>query len=660
LEADADGTLVDLNGGGVTFQLLAAEAMAEMFLQQYGMPLTADVKYDAWRLQHDPSFDISDTCVSCIDKWVVESSRMDVAKDPELVAHCHACMKDLYPTRHVNKKSMQLTQMVSYGLASRFLGKYIMAPYLREVKADTEAKGSSTSLAEESEYYYDDVDEELICSSCSKKLLAFDGPHQQPQGWRQTCIACLEAKLERGEVFYTATEGDEEGWNAPARMQWFCAQHMTYQLFDEVGMPWSSEVVVDTSKLPESASDIVSKACFSCMRHWVLSKSMSVAKSFDLIAHCHMCLKEFDDDSESWEPGHAERVRETIYFAVASRFVGQYVLAPSSPMNEGAVMSGSCASLLDTDYADDEYSSSSSSSSIMYNKRQQAADNAHASGRVKSRNAKAQKQRQTVRHVTQPDYGGHPTGLFSWINSAWFAFWGPAVVFLSLALSLLVDLWLCGHESYLGTWALWIGLARKDAAAAAELMVRANRAASGSTTTSSRRQQQQELKQQARQQAGAGKRGKKKPAGKASSRSRDNINSSSSSQAASKDHSSTSRDSSSAEDSSSVNEGAAASLQQVACLHTSSSCSSSIVCNASSSAAATQQQHAPGKDSSSHTPGTAPLGACSSAAVQVQLDALLAAQLQEEEAGAATGADLVAAAAGRPTGESKDGRECLH
>jgi hypothetical protein len=91
------------------------------------MPVSAAAKYDASKLPPSTVPGVSDACCSCIDNWVGNFGL--AVKDNRLkVAHCHACMKQI---QHDNSKAMQdVKQMISYGLASRLVGKFVASPSL--------------------------------------------------------------------------------------------------------------------------------------------------------------------------------------------------------------------------------------------------------------------------------------------------------------------------------------------------------------------------------------------------------------------------------------------------------------------------------------------------------------------------------------------------
>jgi hypothetical protein len=681
LAASIEDTPVSVPSG-VNLQDLAAQSMASMLLKQYLMPLDSKIQYDESKLERSPQPGVSNTCHSCIVNWVAEGSSMDVVNFLELMAHCHACLKGI---KGRDKLSVDQSQMVAYGLASRLLGKLIMAPAVRQVKA-TAAPGSGSSSPGKYKHAGSQQPskaptpstcdlascaaasavktegQDNVCSRCSQKLMKLDKddptlsePHQ-PKRWRQDCIACLEANLPRADNYYTVDLEDYDELFVPARLQGSCAQHMSFSLFALKGMPWGSRVTADTSKLPASSVRGMSRACHSCLEHWVIGRDMAVAYDRNLLAHCHMCLTEYVGQDGFM----VKQSKEAIWFALASRFVGKYVTAPSlRSVSEGGGECEFCAGCNGA-YDDDDYHSSSG----MHSKRRRAADDARAAGRASS-HSQGKKSWQEIRHIklNYDEFGA--TGWFDWVDSAWFEFWGPMFVLLLLVMSLFVDVWLSGHHSFLFKVARRLGLVRERAAAAPAQILRERKAAAGTTSsnTGGRPQHKQQMRQQ---QAVAGKGRKKKQAVKAGSKSRD-----SSSQAASRDQGiEASRDSSREQDvgrlhkqqlpltpASGDSDGASSALdstkqpeliqtQQQQQQQQAPGMQSSSAPAGGSSAGRTQHQQAPPRrKSSSSTIGSAALGGGSSAAGQVHSDALLAAQLQEEETCRTPGAARVAATA---------------
>jgi hypothetical protein len=620
--------------------------MAVAFLREQGMPLTSEVGYDVSKLPSSPQPGVSDVCHSCVVNWAPEGSSMDVAKDREKLAHCHAC---LYHTKGWDKEASDITQMVEHGLVSLFLGKFIVSPTVRKVKRDMAvssagssstnggckptggAKPSNTTSQPASKTgsrgrqgaaasKADEQAKAEICNTCSKKLLALNmdmkdlqGP-QQPKGWRQDCITCLELKLTRKSNYFTVTQDNYDEFFEPARMQGLCAQHMTFQLFQQKGMPWGSPVTVDTSKLLVGPNPSISKVCYSCWKHWVQGQDMAVANNRNLVAHCHLCLKEYVDEDQWENPDNARKNKELLWCAIASRFVGKYVPAP----DVGPVMT-------------------------------------QRSYRAARRAGRDSQQHGTLLDPLSYAYGKHNTWLFGWVDAAWFQVWGGPLVLLSLVLAFLVDLWLSGRDSYLFGLAKRLGLAHSTAAAAAEPASkhRSKKAAAGGSSSTSNRQQ---LKQNA-----AGKQGKKKQPSKASSRGRDNLHStgcsssgsSTRNQASSREVSSeaatdTGRDQDAShlhnqQDSSASSEAsrvAPTQQQQQPALQPSSS---PALHDSNIAASCEQQQQALQKGSSSSS--------ANSSATQVQLDAMLAAQLQEQEAAAARNTGAAAAASAGTGGQ---------
>jgi hypothetical protein len=108
------------------------------------------------------------------------------------------------------------------------------------------------------------------------------GPEQEQagtRGWRKDCLACLEADLPQDFGYSNADEEDSyvsEEDAKGAELQAMVAETLAYALFVDKNMQFSKPVIVDVSMLPEGPPDM-SKACFSCVRNWVLDHSMAVA-----------------------------------------------------------------------------------------------------------------------------------------------------------------------------------------------------------------------------------------------------------------------------------------------------------------------------------------------------------------------------------------------
>jgi hypothetical protein len=535
LEPDVDGKALAAQSG-------VAVIMATLFLMQHNMPHNALVRYDISQLPPSPEPGITAVCHSCIVNFAAEGSSMSAADDREKLAHCHAC---LAATTGLDVQTVYIQQMVSYGLASRMVGKFVRAPPLRKLqremaagsgtcghstggsckpagsKSDQAASSPSGAAASAA----DDAVGEMICKACSKNLAALSVKNlrgaNQPQHWRQGCTTCLELNLTRHSNYYFVSHDDKEEFVVPARMQDLCAQHLTYLLFAQKGMPWGSHVTVDASKLPPSGNADISKECYSCVQRWVYKSDMAVAKDRKSIAHCYVCLKQYLD-ADDWEnPSEGVRLfKEAVYYAVASRLIGKTV---ASPWLRGLPKA--------PDEEDSSSSSSSSSSSkrSQRSQRRQAAKAAPAAEQA-GRSSKARAQQQTMFDAARIYQQHQDTAWWlSWVDSAWFKEWGGLLVVLLLVASLVINLWLSGRDSYLYRALKWVGSAcRRDAAAGRAKRAAAAAAAAGDANTTNGRQQQ---RQQGRQQQGASrKQGKRKQAGKVNnSRGQGNLNSNSSS-----------------------------------------------------------------------------------------------------------------------------------
>jgi hypothetical protein len=119
--------------GRLDMRPLVVHIMATAFLSQQGMPISSAVSYNAAELPPSPEPGVSAVCHSCIINWAAEGSSMDVANDREKMAHCHACLTVEVKGRY-ERQSLDTLQMVEYGLASRLLGKFILAPAVRMLK----------------------------------------------------------------------------------------------------------------------------------------------------------------------------------------------------------------------------------------------------------------------------------------------------------------------------------------------------------------------------------------------------------------------------------------------------------------------------------------------------------------------------------------------
>jgi hypothetical protein len=105
-----------------------AELLAYLLLEQHNMPLTAAVEHDPAKLPASSTAAWTRACSSCISNWLFLRG-MDVADDREKMAHCHICLVESMGPDHT---SVEMTRAVHYGLASRFLGKFVLSPMMRQ------------------------------------------------------------------------------------------------------------------------------------------------------------------------------------------------------------------------------------------------------------------------------------------------------------------------------------------------------------------------------------------------------------------------------------------------------------------------------------------------------------------------------------------------
>jgi hypothetical protein len=196
-----------------------------------------------------------------------------------------------------------------------------------------------------------------------------------------------------------------------------------------------------------------------------------------------------------------------IWFAVASRYIGKFVACPLMRIisKEGladkkdAAFGAHLKVLSGVDQG---------------NTRCAADDARRRSGSSSSSKADFQ----SVLDGVQYEFDDGATGLFSWVDSAWFQAWGPALVVLTLVLMLIVDLWISQHESYLHGGARQLGLIGRTAPATSARDPKVKKgSASGAGSAAAKKQQGK-----------AGKQSKKRQAGKADSRGRSNHSGSSS------------------------------------------------------------------------------------------------------------------------------------
>lgn len=332
---------------------------------------------------------------------------------------------------------------------------------------------------------------DAACRKCSGhvgSMHGVTGKVRRPKGWRKDCIACLEADWPLGDLYHAESlpggSGDADDENDEgAELQAVVAGTLAYALFVDKGLPFSKSVTVDTSDVPSTPDAGMSRACVSCVSNWVLDESMDVADEFDLVVHCHMCLHEHKDAAAEGDPS-SERMQDVIWFALASRYVGQFVKAPVSRKG-GAGSADGIQGLL--------------------------GSNAAAVGRRRSiKHNKQLKQRPL--QAAEYGFDQQEAGLFSWVESAWFQRWGWTLLSLAVGLFLFADLWISWHDSCLFGVARKLGLLREGAPAADEPAGRGRKAAARGASREADNQQQ---RQQQRQQPGkAGKQGNKKQVAK--------------------------------------------------------------------------------------------------------------------------------------------------
>jgi hypothetical protein len=303
------------------------------------------------------------------------------------------------------------------------------------------------------------ADGEAACIRCSEHMLAValrsEGSQQRPKGLRGDCVACLEADMMPRAFYYFdagdfARDGDYAAEAKRADQQAMVAETLSYALFDELDVGYPELGKVDLSKLPAGIAG-TSRTCTSCMQNWVLQSSMAVAQDHDLAVHCHMCLHELDAEKAEI-PVTVKQKQHMIWFAVASRYVGKFVACPL--MRIMAHKDG-VADKRDAAFA----AHLKVLSGVDRGKTRRAADDARRTS------SKADKQSLPVLEAVQYGFDDGAARLFSWVDSAWFQAWRPALVVFALVLMLFVDWWISAHESYLHGVARRLGLLGREAPA---------------------------------------------------------------------------------------------------------------------------------------------------------------------------------------------------
>ncbi|WIA12162.1 hypothetical protein OEZ85_012234 [Tetradesmus obliquus] len=322
--------------------------------------------------------------------------------------------------KETDKQQMETVLMVEYGLASRLLGQSISSPVVRRLQGEfDDPQDSSTQLAAPTTA---EAAADAACRKCSGhvgSMHGVTGKVRRPKGWRKDCIACLEADWPLGDLYHAESlpggSGDADDENDEgAELQAVVAGTLAYALFVDKGLPFSKRVTVDTSDVPSTPDAGMSRACVSCVSNWVLDESMDVADEFDLVVHCHMCLHEFTDAAEAGVPG-SERVQVMLWFALASRYVGEYVTAPEfRERNKGDKVYGSGSMLGGASAAAAGQPSSGQSG------KRGAARNVHKPSRATSsskHNQQQQQQQQRIPQAAQYGLNHEATGLFTWADS---------------------------------------------------------------------------------------------------------------------------------------------------------------------------------------------------------------------------------------------------
>jgi hypothetical protein len=127
-----------------------SQFIANILLEQHGMSMTANFQHDSAQALVKPenSAGISRACDSCVTHWVLSRS-MAVAADREKLANCRICLAQSLRPGHDN---VEMTQILSYGLASRFLGSYVMSPLLRDTASSSGASFSALASSRSGKY----------------------------------------------------------------------------------------------------------------------------------------------------------------------------------------------------------------------------------------------------------------------------------------------------------------------------------------------------------------------------------------------------------------------------------------------------------------------------------------------------------------------------
>jgi hypothetical protein len=292
-----------------------------------------------------------------------------------------------------------------------------------------------------------------------------------------------------------------------ADLQALVAEMLMYALFDFKGVPYRVRVTVDVPKLSPGTPSGSSKACSSCMQNWVLKSSMAVAQDHDLLVHCHMCLHELDG-LKATQPAYVRQKQHLIWFAVASRYVGKFVACPLMRIISKEGLAGKKDAAFGAHLK--------VLSGVDQGNARRAADDARRRSGSSSSSGKADIQ--SVLDGVQYSFDDGATGMFSWVDSAWFQAWGPALVVLTLVLMLFVDWWISQQESYLHGGARRLGLIGRAAPATSAPDPTVKKAAASAGSAAAKKQQQGK----------GGKQSKKRQAAKADSRGRSNHSGSSS------------------------------------------------------------------------------------------------------------------------------------